>query len=221
MRIWIRKMGIAPSSSKIAATRMVYSCIPAKVNPEKRQKEIETQKTMRRIERKIKWAKDRANLILIASKNYGPNFPWKDLSYAGIKYWSNIHIERKRCNERAKARIIEKGSHAHIKKICGNMIWRAIRNGYVKKQKTMKYFGCTTQQLRDHLQSQFDRNMTWDNYGSYWEVDHIMPCDMFDLTRDDHVAMCNNYTNLRPLEKSKNRSKHSKIINHSWQFAFA
>ena len=221
MRSWIRKMGIAPSTSKIAATRMVHSCILEKVDLEKRRKEIDRQKTIKRIERKIKWAKDRALLIQAASRNYGPNFPWKDLSYAAIKYWSNIDVARKRCRDKAKDRIVKKGSHAHIKRMCGNMIWRAIRNGYIKKQKTMRYFGCTTQELRNHLQSQFDRNMTWDNYGSYWEVDHIMPCDIFDLTRDDHVAMCNNYTNLRPLEKTKNRSKHAKIVNHSWQFAFA
>lgn len=221
MRCWIRKMGIGPSNSKIAATRMVHSSKPIKVDLETRRKEMEHQRTIKRIERKIKWVKDRALLIQKAAQNYGPDFPWRQMSYSAIKYWANIDAERKRCNEKAKARIIKKGSHAHIKKICGNMIWRAIRNGYVKKEKTMRYFGCSTQQLKNHLQFQFDRNMTWDNYGTYWEVDHIMPCNIFDLTREDHVAMCNNYTNLRPLEKTKNRSKHAKIINHSWQFSFA
>ena len=220
MRKWIRNMGIVPSTSKISATRIVHSCI-RRVDFEKIRKESERQKTIKRIDRKIKWAKVRLALIQMAAKNYGADFPWKDLSYAAIKYWANIDGERKRCRDNAKGRIIKKGSHSHMKKICGNIIGRAIRNGYIKKERTMRYFGCTTEELKNHLQLQFSHKMTWDNYGSYWEVDHIMPCDMFDLTKGYHVAMCNNYTNLRPLEKTENRRKHSKIINTSWQFCFA
>lgn len=32
------------------------------------------------------------------------------------------------------------------------------------------------------LQQHFDRHMTWNNYGTYWNLDHQIPMKAFDLT---------------------------------------
>lgn len=65
------------------------------------------------------------------------------------------------------------------------------------------------QQLRNHLESLFTPSMTWDNYGSYWEVDHIIPQNLFTFTSsdDNEFQICWSLINLRPLEKSLNRSR--------------
>lgn len=67
----------------------------------------------------------------------------------------------------------------------------------------------TLQELKEHLESQFDENMTWDNYGSYWEVDHIIPKSLFNFTsyEDREFKICWSLMNLRPLEKIANRSR--------------
>jgi 5-methylcytosine-specific restriction endonuclease McrA len=43
--------------------------------------------------------------------------------------------------------------------------------------------------------------MTWDNYGSYWVIDHVVPLSEFDLTKRAQILKACNYTNLQPLTK--------------------
>jgi hypothetical protein len=71
--------------------------------------------------------------------------------------------------------------------------------------------GCSTRQLADHLESTFKRGMTWDNYGTRWHVDHILPCASFDHTDPKQVAQCWHWTNLRALDAQKNMDKSDKI----------
>lgn len=70
-----------------------------------------------------------------------------------------------------------------------------------------KFIGCSTSQLAAHLESQFTKRMNWQNYGTYWHVDHIIPCAAFDHTDPRQVAQCWHWTNLRPLEAKKNIAK--------------
>jgi len=71
--------------------------------------------------------------------------------------------------------------------------------------------GCSTRQLADHLESTFKRGMTWDNYGTRWHVDHILPCASFDHTDPRQRAQCWHWTNLRALDAQKNMDKGDKI----------
>lgn len=57
--------------------------------------------------------------------------------------------------------------------------------------------GCSSKELRQHLESQFKEGMNWDNYGSYWVIDHVKPLSKFGR------EACH-YTNLQPLEKEAN-----------------
>ena len=73
--------------------------------------------------------------------------------------------------------------------------------------------GYTLQNLINHLESQFTFKMCWANYGSYWEVDHIKPRISFNYkySEDLEFQQCWALNNLQPLEKTKNRAKHSNL----------
>ena len=202
--------GFKRSSSKQAAIRLVDIGVRIKISEfEKNRRQL-----IKRIDlslKKIERFKKRIDLIIRAQNN-GMCLDWKNTTNANIYYWANIEKSRLSGCERAKRRVILNGSHTHIKRICSNMIWRAIKLGYVKKQKTIQYFGCTLDELKIHLQSKFKHGMNWNNYGPVWEVDHIVPCDSFDLTDDYQVRLCNHYTNLQPMLKHLNRRKSNKFI---------
>lgn len=85
------------------------------------------------------------------------------------------------------------------------------------KNKTPKVYsasillGCTVQECKQHIESNFKEGMSWNNHGSYWEIDHIKPCSLFDLTDIEQQKQCFHYTNLQPLTISENRSKYNKV----------
>jgi hypothetical protein len=82
----------------------------------------------------------------------------------------------------------------------------------IKQDKSMNYLGTTMEQYCQYLEQQFTPEMNWDNYGSYWEIDHILPIDSFDLTNEEQLYQCFNYTNTRPLHWLENKQKSNKII---------
>jgi len=73
------------------------------------------------------------------------------------------------------------------------------------------FIGCTTEQLAKHLEAGFTKRMSWKNYGTYWHVDHVLPCALFDHTDAKQVAQCWHWTNLRALEAKKNMEKSDTI----------
>lgn len=83
--------------------------------------------------------------------------------------------------------------------------------GYKKNSRTFEYIGCSPQQLKEYLESQFTNGINWANYGSYgWHIDHIIPLSTAE-TLDDLYNL-NHYTNLQPLWWDKNISKSNKLI---------
>lgn len=72
----------------------------------------------------------------------------------------------------------------------------------VKKQSTLILLGCSVQECRQYLESQFKEGMSWSNHGTIWEIDHIVPCSKFDLTKLEEQQKCFHYTNLQPLFKT-------------------
>lgn len=66
---------------------------------------------------------------------------------------------------------------------------------------------CTPKELVNHLESQFTPEMSWENYGSFWHIDHIVPCAAFDPTLSNHLKWCWHHKNLRPLKGTENEEK--------------
>ena len=87
----------------------------------------------------------------------------------------------------------------------GSRIWDALK-GRTKSKNTLKLLGCSIEQLKKHLASQFRLGMSWSNYGK-WHVDHIKSCNSFDLSREEEQRKCFHYSNLQPLWAKDNLKK--------------
>lgn len=88
-----------------------------------------------------------------------------------------------------------------------------IKNSFVKNlskksKKTTDIIGCSFEEFKVYIECLFNSEMNWCNYGSYWEIDHIIPLSI--ATNIDDVIKLNHYTNLRPLSKEDNRKKSNK-----------
>lgn len=82
-----------------------------------------------------------------------------------------------------------------------------LRTVLIKQDSTMNYIGCNIHYLREWFEYNFTKDMNWDNYGSYWSIDHIIPVCKFDLTIEDEKLKCWNWSNMIPVTIKYNSSK--------------
>ena len=113
--------------------------------------------------------------------------------------------------------------HDHLKLDSVHRIEGALRRrvrgalkSNIKAGRTFELIGCTSQELRDHLQSCFKSGMHWSNYGE-WHVDHIQPCASFDLADPQQQRRCFNWRNLQPLWAADNMAKSAKYKSRNYR----
>lgn len=101
---------------------------------------------------------------------------------------------------------------------------KALVNAKTRKQQgtsSMKYIGCTRDELRQYIEMQFKPGMSWDNYGRSgrraWHVDHIIPVASFDLSKEEERHKAFHYTNLQPLWARDNIRKSNRFIPKAFQ----
>ena len=81
-----------------------------------------------------------------------------------------------------------------------------------KTSNTQQILGCSYEEFKQHLESQFESWMNWDNYGKYdkdkinigWDIDHKTPTSSA-LTEEELIKL-NHYSNLQPLCSNYNRN---------------
>ena len=86
-----------------------------------------------------------------------------------------------------------------------------------KSESTLKLLGCSLNNFKIYLESQFKSGMNWSNLGrgwngkgmKEWHIDHIKPCASFDLSKEEEQKKCFHYTNLQPLWAKENRIKYN------------
>jgi len=72
--------------------------------------------------------------------------------------------------------------------------------------------GYTGLELVSHLEKQFDEKMNWENYGTYWHIDHIVPISYFTSQGVYDPKVINCLTNLQPLEAKENIRKSNRYV---------
>ncbi len=100
--------------------------------------------------------------------------------------------------------------HYHINQNMGKALHFSLKKKKDNK-KWQELVGYTLIDLINHLEKQFTSTMNWDNYGSYWHVDHIRPKSWFKFSspNEEEFKKCWSLKNLQPLERFKNYIKNN------------
>lgn len=109
--------------------------------------------------------------------------------------------------EKAKCKICD--PIGHLASIVRGSVKSALKSK--KSKHSIEYLGCTIQHLKEHLQKQFLDGMTWENHGTIWEIDHIIPIKYQDPTLKQ-VEKRLHWTNTQPLWKPDNGKKGNRFI---------
>lgn len=96
-----------------------------------------------------------------------------------------------------------------LKVICRSFLNRCLysKNG----KRTLDVLCYSTEKLKQRLEYQFTKDMSWDNYGTYWNIDHRKPISLFKDGTD--ISIINSLCNLKPVKKEENFSKQNRFIN--------
>ncbi len=95
-------------------------------------------------------------------------------------------------------------------------IWQIVKRQ--KSRSSQQLICCDRQAFIDWLSFNFKDGESFDNYGKLWHMDHIIPCNAFDISDDEQVRQCFHWSNLAPLESSANMSKNDKICVDTIRF---
>jgi len=133
----------------------------------------------------------------------------------------SIKEQRKEYYEKNKEEIIRKNYEYiknkretdtlfKLKHNIGSLIRVSFNRKNIKKaMKTTEILGCSIKEFREYLENQFDKNMNWENHGTYWELDHIKPISL--AITEEEIYELNHYTNFQPLYWEDNLSKSNKF----------
>lgn len=92
-----------------------------------------------------------------------------------------------------------------------------IANGMVKSGSSVRDLGCSISDFIYHIESRFENGMCWENYGTKWHFDHIVPLSFFDLSiREEFLIACN-YKNIQPMWAEKNLHKHNSLPDNLYE----
>ena len=132
------------------------------------------------------------------------------------KNWDKVYKQRKESGycKRSRKKWYHNRGKFNINWVISERIRsrvRSVLNGKVKSKSTLELLGCSIDDLKNHLQSKFYADMSWENYGSYWHIDHIRPCASFNLQNEKEQKICFHYSNLQPLTAKDNLNKGARL----------
>lgn len=109
----------------------------------------------------------------------------------------------------------------YTRKLMSNPIERLKRNlkcslaGRIKNKKYLSgsYLGTDISTIKHWIEFNMVEDMSWDNYGSVWQIDHTIPIGIIDMNNQEDVNLVFSWMNLMPLYKKVN-SKKSNNLHH-------
>lgn len=119
-----------------------------------------------------------------------------------------------------------------LRRRVSNMVYIAMKKIFVIKNNLsiLKFLPYTIDELKIHLEKQFESWMNWSNWGNYnskswndddvstwtWQIDHIIPQSKLPYTNmeDENFKKCWDLNNLRPYSAKRNIIDGSSKIRH-------
>lgn len=129
--------------------------------------------------------------------------PWLDRS---------LSLAEKRKLRRQLDPIVRLRNRLYFERRKRSLAYRLKRGAVRAEEKGFpRGIGYTAAQLRQHLERQFTKGMTWELVASAAiHIDHILPLKLFDLTDPEEVKAAFALPNLRPLWAEDNHKKHAR-----------
>jgi hypothetical protein len=163
-------------------------------------------------EQKRQYHQENREEILEKKKQYGLEHKKEKSEYDKKYRLKNKEKRNKQRQERLKNDICFK-----LRKRVSSSIRDALKCNQGGKQggSVLKFLPFSIQQLKDHLEFQFESWMSWENHGNYdfkrdtWQIDHIIPHSSFHYQSMDceEFRKCWALENLRPLKAIDNIKK--------------
>jgi hypothetical protein len=89
------------------------------------------------------------------------------------------------------------------------LVANSLKNkGYTKKSSVNEILGCSYEEFKTHIESQFLNGMSWENRNE-WHIDHFIP--LASAKTESEILKLNHYTNLRPMWAIDNIRKGAKM----------
>ncbi len=131
---------------------------------------------------------------------------YRECNKQKIKEYNRVYMRHYQSTGKGleQRRVIDKRKRDDPRFRVNSSISRSIRsmlNGNKGQKRWESIVGYSSLELINHLENQFDSFMNWENYGSYWHIDHIKPKGYFTK---DNIKECWALSNLRPLEAKYN-----------------
>ena len=123
------------------------------------------------------------------NKTYLPEY-YKKNKEKRLAYSYEYNNERRKTDENFRLASLLRSRFRH-----------ALKNGF-KMKSVIELVGCTIEEFKLYVESLFYPEMTWENHGDIWEIDHILPCASFDLTLLEEQKKCFHFSNHQPLFKT-------------------
>jgi len=118
------------------------------------------------------------------------------------KIYKKNHIEERKLYRKIKNQTDE--NYKIEQKLRSNL------HSFLKSKKETRYsnlIGIILLEFKKWIEFNFIKNMNWENYGSLWHLDHVIPVSIFNLVEKEEQNFCFNWKNTRPLFAIKNVSR--------------
>lgn len=119
-------------------------------------------------------------------------------------YINNYDTIKKQRSKYAKEQIRTNPLFKLKRNLRNRLYYALLKKKWKKNSNFTKYIGCSLENLKLHLETQFKEGMTWDTHGQIWDIDHIVPLSY--AKNDEEVYKLSHYTNLQPLYIKENRN---------------
>jgi hypothetical protein len=127
-----------------------------------------------------------------------------------FKEKNNLRSKEWQKRNRDKTREYEKKQYYSNPNFRLSKVIRAIikpRINKNSKNKTFEMLGYSVEILRKHLENQFTKEFNWNTYGTLWNMEHIIPLSLYDLSNLEEFKKCWSLRNLRVFSRKDNQMK--------------